>query len=62
MWHAISRQLTGQLAGSVRSHAVGHHEEVPARLEQFRSVGRQQRMRILIRRAAHADIGKRCRF
>ena len=58
--HAFDGQLAGQLAGRMSSHAVGHHQQMAAGLKQLRRIGGQQRVRILIRRAAHADVGQGC--
>ena len=52
----VDGELAGQLAGRVGAHAVGDHQQVPARGPGRHVVGDHHRQRVLIVRAAHAQV------
>ena len=56
--NAVGGDLAGQFAGRVSPHAVGHHEQVAAVAVQIGRVGDHLGQRVLIRRAAHADVAQ----
>ena len=54
------RELTGQLADRMRSHAVGHEEDMPADGPLLVVAGEKRCVRVLVVTAANAHIGVAC--